>query len=130
MSVPQGYEVFHFDGVRVAEGDCWGDEDGNAMPAGWYWWSCQPGCLPDGDPTGPFDTEDEAIADLKAGLPDEPRYDYEWLGYGLEITGPEGSVFLQGDEADTLHDELEAIEDDEVLQSVLSQYSTVMGDDN
>lgn len=30
---------------------------------GWYWWACLPGCLPDGDPTGPFDTEELAIAD-------------------------------------------------------------------
>lgn len=122
MDVLQGYEVFHY-GAMV-------DEDGTLLPAGWYWWSCQPGCMPDSDPMGPFDSEDEAIADLKAGLPDEPRYDYEWLGYGLVITGPEGSVFLQDDEANTLLDEIEAIEDDEVLQSVLSQYSTVMGNDN
>ena len=31
--------------------------------AGWYWWSCFPGCLPDGEPNGPFDTEAEAITD-------------------------------------------------------------------
>ena len=57
-------------------------------------------------------------------------YSYEWLGYGLEISGPEGSCFLQGDEASQLHDELEAIEDDETLQLVLSEYVAVMGDDN
>ena len=33
--------------------------------SGWYWWSCFPGCLPDGDPNGPFETEQEAIADAK-----------------------------------------------------------------
>lgn len=27
----------------------------------WFWWACFPGCFPDGDPSGPFDTEDEAI---------------------------------------------------------------------
>lgn len=32
---------------------------------GWYWWPCFPGCLPDGDPTGPFKTEAEAIADAR-----------------------------------------------------------------
>ena len=31
-------------------------------PAGWYWWLCFPGCLPDSDAVGPFDTEAEAIA--------------------------------------------------------------------
>lgn len=30
-------------------------------PVGWYWWACFPGCLPDGDPQGPFATEQEAI---------------------------------------------------------------------
>ena len=24
--------------------------------AGWFWWSCQPACLPDGPPIGPFAT--------------------------------------------------------------------------
>ena len=23
---------------------------------GWFWWSCQLGCLPEGPPTGPFGT--------------------------------------------------------------------------
>ena len=57
-------------------------------------------------------------------------YSYEWRWYWLEISGPEGSCILQGDEASQLHDELEAIEDDETLQIVLSEYSVVMGDDN
>lgn len=33
--------------------------------AGWYWWTCFPGCLPDSDPFGPFDTEAEALADAQ-----------------------------------------------------------------
>ena len=33
--------------------------------AGWYYWACFPGCLPDGDPMGPFDTEDAAISDMR-----------------------------------------------------------------
>ena len=32
---------------------------------GWYWWSCFPGCLPDGEPFGPFGTEAEAIANAQ-----------------------------------------------------------------
>ncbi len=28
-----------------------------------YWWSCFPGCLPDGEPLGPFESEDEAVID-------------------------------------------------------------------
>jgi hypothetical protein len=34
---------------------------------GWYWWPCFPGCLPDSDPVGPFDTEEEALADARDG---------------------------------------------------------------
>lgn len=40
---------------------------------GWYWWPCSPGCLPDGDPNGPYDTEDEALADARAWMADEPE---------------------------------------------------------
>ena len=46
----------------------YGDEgDDNPFGApGWYWWACFPGCLPDSDPIGPFDTEAEAIDDAQA----------------------------------------------------------------
>tara|TARA_R110001592_G_scaffold162401_2_gene395582 strand:- start:5431 stop:5652 length:222 start_codon:yes stop_codon:yes gene_type:complete len=30
---------------------------------GWYWRAGFPGCLPDGEPSGPFETEQEAIKD-------------------------------------------------------------------
>jgi hypothetical protein len=36
---------------------------GKEVDAGFYWWPCFPGCMPDGDPSGPFETEDEAITD-------------------------------------------------------------------
>ena len=32
---------------------------------GWYWWACFPGCLPDGDPIGPFETAEEALKDAR-----------------------------------------------------------------
>ena len=38
----------------------YGEED---VINGWYWWPCFPGCLPDGDPSGPFENEQEAIKD-------------------------------------------------------------------
>lgn len=38
------------------------DGDGEPMPAGWYYWFCFPGCLPDSEPMGPYATEAEAIA--------------------------------------------------------------------
>ena len=33
---------------------------------GGYWWSCFPGCMPDGAPSKPFDTEAEAIEDAQS----------------------------------------------------------------
>ena len=41
------------------------DEVGNYLPSGWYWHSCFPGCLPDGDPIGPFNSEQEALNDAR-----------------------------------------------------------------
>lgn len=45
---------------------------GNASDehCGWYYWFCLPGCLPDGEPEGPFETEAEALADAREGLED------------------------------------------------------------
>lgn len=44
----------------------WDDQDdggdGNRI-YGWYWWPCMPGCLPDGEPTGPFRTSGAAYDD-------------------------------------------------------------------
>ena len=59
-------EVFYAD-----RGDWWTDDNGervDAQPcgAGWYWWSCFPGCMPDSDPSGPFATEAEALAEAQA----------------------------------------------------------------
>lgn len=36
-----------------------GDDD--VLHPGWYVWPCYPGCLPDGDPYGPFQNEEEAL---------------------------------------------------------------------
>ncbi len=60
-------EVF-FDGPDISP---WGgeprnyDSEGNPVIVGWYWWACFPGCLPDGEPTGPFATKAEALADAQ-----------------------------------------------------------------
>lgn len=52
-----GWVSFEFDGALARI---------EADPAdweGWYWQACFPGCLPDGDPIGPFKTESEAMQD-------------------------------------------------------------------
>jgi hypothetical protein len=55
-------EVFYAD-----SSDDWEiDGEREPMQPGWYWWSCFPGCLPDGDPCGPFATEAEALADAQS----------------------------------------------------------------
>lgn len=41
------------------------DEYDEPSAAGWYWWPCFPGCLPDGDAVGPFATEAEALQDAR-----------------------------------------------------------------
>ena len=46
------------------------DHEDQAYEAGWYWWSCQPGCLPDSEPVGPFETAKEAEADAQAEADD------------------------------------------------------------
>lgn len=33
--------------------------------AGWYYWYCLPGCLPDSEPCGPFATEAEALREAR-----------------------------------------------------------------
>lgn len=38
------------------------DGDGEPMPSGWYYWHCFPGCMPEGDPIGPYETEAAAVA--------------------------------------------------------------------
>lgn len=36
------------------------DEETVDWEPGWYRWACYPGCLPDGEPSGPFDTAKQA----------------------------------------------------------------------
>lgn len=53
----------------ATECDCWDFEQHEWEPmAGWFWWSCFPGCLPDSEPFGPFETEEEALADARDGV--------------------------------------------------------------
>lgn len=40
------------------------------ITGGYYYWFCFPGCLPDSDPVGPFETQAEALADAREGLED------------------------------------------------------------
>jgi len=48
----------------------WTDDDGEQHDdgPGWYYWFCFPGCLPGGDPVGPFEREADALADAREGM--------------------------------------------------------------
>ena len=63
-------EVFEITATDLMDGE-WMDEQGSQLPEGWYWWACFPGCLPDGDPYGPFATEAEALADAQENAEEE-----------------------------------------------------------
>lgn len=39
--------------------------DESENEAGWYYWYCWPGCLPEGDAMGPFQSEAAAVADMR-----------------------------------------------------------------
>jgi hypothetical protein len=41
------------------------------ITGGWYYHYCRPGCLPDSDPFGPFESRDAAIADARENAPDD-----------------------------------------------------------
>jgi len=40
------------------------DADADAL-AGFYYWYCFPGCMPEGDPIGPFRLQEQAIEDMR-----------------------------------------------------------------
>ena len=44
---------------RNAMLDCMIEELG--ITGGWFYWFCFPGCMPEGPPMGPFETQQEAI---------------------------------------------------------------------
>jgi hypothetical protein len=52
-------EVFFSTGTTPDATWTWG------LDRGFYWWPCFPGCLPGGEPVGPFETKDEAVRDAR-----------------------------------------------------------------
>ena len=52
-------------------------------------------------------------------------YDYVWDGIGITISTPYGDCYLQGEEANELYDELEAVETDEQIATILSEYDHI-----
>lgn len=55
------FEIFHATKTDPAA-------PGAQFEDGWYWWPCLPGCLPDGEASGPFVSEAKARAALDEWL--------------------------------------------------------------
>ena len=59
-------EVFHVTEAETDTDDAFhSEEDGSYFGDGWYFWYCFPGCLPEGDPWGPYTTEAEAMKEMR-----------------------------------------------------------------
>ena len=73
------YEVFYVDEKAVSDSEATTSEDDGVEDGlwqeGWYYWICHPGCLPDSEPNGPHDSEDEARNDVNEEY-------LEWLAQG------------------------------------------------
>jgi hypothetical protein len=54
----------------------WAVQESNTE-GGWFWWSCFPGCLPDGPAIGPFHSREEALADARQDVEDTDDEDIE-----------------------------------------------------
>lgn len=67
------FEVFWCDEATLYSGepsDVTDKDHPDYIEAGWYWWPCFPGCLPDGDCLGPFSSSLDAMLDADEWHPD------------------------------------------------------------
>jgi hypothetical protein len=55
-------EVFYLNQNDIDQDYRDSDTNETDMSPGWYWWTCFPGCLPDSEPIGPFNSHKEALA--------------------------------------------------------------------
>ena len=68
----EGQEYGSFEAFYADQDDCqqymenWrleeprGDDEESPYTPGWYYWACFPGCMPDSDPIGPYESEELA----------------------------------------------------------------------
>ena len=47
------------------ENHCSQNKEEITTGSGWFYWCCSPGCLPEGDPIGPFESETSAKEDAE-----------------------------------------------------------------
>lgn len=55
-----------YDRMTDKKRDGFSDQEAAESLAGFYYWFCFPGCLPEGDAIGPFETETRAYADAES----------------------------------------------------------------
>jgi hypothetical protein len=61
---PDSGRAGHFEVFRLEAGnDLRGPSGGLAKGPGWFWWACEPGSPPHGDPNGPFVTAEAAYSE-------------------------------------------------------------------
>jgi hypothetical protein len=73
-----GYHQFHAEQTQEPYGSFqiyWQDElaageSSEPVVAGWYWWECFPGSLPEGPPNGPFASSRQALKDADECSPE------------------------------------------------------------
>jgi hypothetical protein len=67
------FEIFWHGGKYITHG-VHSETEGEAdeWSPGWYWWSCFPGCIPDGSPDGPYSSSRDA---LEAADEHNPEFD-------------------------------------------------------
>jgi hypothetical protein len=71
-----GYHQFHTDETQPQQQEPFGSfevfwhDRRDESESGWYWWACFPGCLPDGEPSGPFAYSQQAHQDADEWAPE------------------------------------------------------------
>jgi hypothetical protein len=67
------FPLMHMNSREHDKAIAWAIEE-SGTTGGWFWWTCLPGCLPDGPAIGPFDTRKLALEDAQDC--NEPEDDY------------------------------------------------------
>jgi hypothetical protein len=67
-----GYHQFHSEDSQDPHGslEVFFDDGTEDRKGGWYWWACFPGCLPDGEASGPFAYSRQALEDADEWNPE------------------------------------------------------------
>jgi hypothetical protein len=59
------HQFINEDGEEYGSFEVFWSDDTEDSGAGWYWHACFPGCMPDGDPFGPFARSSQAYDEAR-----------------------------------------------------------------